>query len=733
MVLGIRYAYPPANSPLPAGRGAWWWGIGLGYRDEVHPRDRIAYRAEALKRAGLWREPAAGEAVVGDGRIDTRSNDYLGLAARAVSRETAFHADGRLGAGASRLVSGTWPEHLALESDIADWLGTEACLLFSSGYAANVGALSSLVGPGETVISDALNHASIIDGCRLSRAQTVVVPHANTSAVERALADTHGVRWVVVESYYSMDADTPNLRALRELCDRHDAALIVDEAHAIGVFGPRGRGLCAELGVAPDVLVGGLGKAIGGHGGFVATSQLYRDWLWNRARSMVFSTGTSPVLGALTRERLRAIQSADEERALLQSLNELLEKRLIAGGVQLPSGRRGPIFPIPFGTEAAVLRAAALTADAGVVCQPIRPPTVPPGGSRLRVSLRASMTTADVNHIGDALIGAWAATQHERTSPATNSGRAHVPPPSVNSLIRGAAGALGVPAIVPQSAPNLDASQARSMTALAPLADGPVGTWEHSPAAAGPGDTRAAPLSDPERRPSTDGDTREPRRCVVLGTGTGVGKTYVSRALVRLYAQRAVPVAGLKPVETGLAVPDSDLLSDSAVLERTSFHVKHPSPHPLYGFRDPVTPALAARREANPIELASIEAWIAETASLEPGSPPYLVVETAGGVFSPLSDTLTNLDLAHATGAGLWVLVASDRLGVLHDVASTLHAMRHHGRRPDYLVLSAPEVPDASTTTNAQELRRMTGMPPIIELPRNDIDALAPLLDPRVL
>ena len=157
--------------------------LGLGYTAGVHPRDRIAYRTEALKLAGLWREPAWGRG--GAEGIETRSNDYLGLGSGGVSRETGFHTRGLLGAGASRVVSGTWQSHEALEAALSEWLGAESTLLFTSGYAANVGALSALVGPGETVISDSLNHASIIDGCRLSRAKTVIIPHGVPEALER--------------------------------------------------------------------------------------------------------------------------------------------------------------------------------------------------------------------------------------------------------------------------------------------------------------------------------------------------------------------------------------------------------------------------------------------------------------------------------------------------------------------------------------------------------------------
>jgi dethiobiotin synthetase len=185
---------------------------------------------------------------------------------------------------------------------------------------------------------------------------------------------------------------------------------------------------------------------------------------------------------------------------------------------------------------------------------------------------------------------------------------------------------------------------------------------------------------------------------------------------------------GLKPVETG--IEEGAEPADAAALERRSFHVKHPRPHPLYAFRDPVTPALAARRERTTIDLQRIRRWVDDTIADESTSPLHTVIETAGGVFSPLADGVTNLDLANALGPATWLLVATDRLGVLHDVSSTLEAMRARGATADQLILSAPAVPDASTGTNADELRRIPGMPPILELARNAASSLSALLDP---
>jgi len=222
-----------------------------------------------LRSGQLLREPddgAARRAVVEDARaagltpIDASSNDYLGLASDSVSRETPAHA----GAAASRLIHGTTPEHVELESELAQWVGAESALLFSSTYAANLGLISALGVAGTVVLSDASNHASLIDGSRLAKAEVRVIPHLNLEALEEQLHAHRTARavWVATESYFSMDGDGPDLEALRVLCDRHDACLIVDEAHALGVFGAGGGGRCAETGVRPDILVGALGSAL---------------------------------------------------------------------------------------------------------------------------------------------------------------------------------------------------------------------------------------------------------------------------------------------------------------------------------------------------------------------------------------------------------------------------------------------------------------------------------------
>ena len=333
------------------------------------------------------------------GGVSFCSNDYLGLAQSAATQASS-------GAGASRLIAGERYEHGRLEQRLSDWLGLEQALLFSSGYAANVGVIQALVQREDLVVSDALNHASIIDGLRMARPRVAVVPHLDVGAVETALAtSTAGRRWVITESYFSMDADSPDLGALRRVCDAHNAALIVDEAHALGVLGRQGLGLCADAGVVPDVLIGTLGKAFGAAGAFVGGCRPLVDWLWNRARSHVFSTGMSPVVAASAYANIeralgdpslreRAIRSA---RTFRQALRD----------AKLDVRGHGPIVPWIIGTEAEALRIAAKLREHGIHAVAIRPPTVPEGTSRIRFAFTARHTDEDVQHAIEAVLDSF--------------------------------------------------------------------------------------------------------------------------------------------------------------------------------------------------------------------------------------------------------------------------------------------------------------------------------------
>jgi 8-amino-7-oxononanoate synthase len=359
-----------------------------------------------LERRGLLRERPTPLDEIGASVLHLCSNDYLGYrsSGRLVPFAKAAAAEHAAGAGASRLVTGEHGAHRALERAIAEWLGTDESLVFTSGYAANIGSISALVGEGDLVISDRLNHASIIDGCRLARAHCMVVPHGDSEAVRAALRHAEARRrWVVTESYFSMEGDSPDLRALRAICDEHDAALVVDEAHGIGVFGPEGRGRAAEMGVRPDVLVGTLGKALGGQGAFAAGSRDLCRWLWNRARSFVFSTGLSPLLAAVDAAAVREARRDEEGRARLAQASGQLRAGLAAGGVEV-ANQEGPILPVLLGSEASALDWSRRLREQGVLVQAIRPPTVPAGTSRLRVTVRADLTSGEIERA----VGAFA-------------------------------------------------------------------------------------------------------------------------------------------------------------------------------------------------------------------------------------------------------------------------------------------------------------------------------------
>jgi 8-amino-7-oxononanoate synthase len=325
---------------------------------------------------------------VADVALSFCSNDYLGLAGRVA-------VDAPSGAGASRLVVGERAEHRELEADLAAWLRVQSVLTFTSGYAANLGTVSALAGPEDLIVSDVLNHASIIDGARLSRAEVAVVPHLDLAAVETALGRSRGRRaWVITESYFSMDGDTPDLPALRRICDAAGAALVVDEAHALGLFGPDGRGLCAEAGVVPDVMLGTFGKSFGAGGAFAAGCEALIAWLWNRARSFVFSTGLSPVVAAAARDGLaRAVSDASLRADVLARASEL-RSGLGNGGLDVRG--HGPIIPLILGDPARAVRLARVLRERGVHVQAIRPPSVPEGTARLRLTVTARHTAADV-------------------------------------------------------------------------------------------------------------------------------------------------------------------------------------------------------------------------------------------------------------------------------------------------------------------------------------------------
>jgi 8-amino-7-oxononanoate synthase len=317
------------------------------------------------------------------------SNDYLGLT-RHPAVVAAAHAaldEWGTGSGAARLVVGSRPVHDELEAELAAWKGAEAALLFSSGYAANVGVLSALAGPGVRVLSDELNHASIIDGCRLSRAEVCVYRHGDLDHVASLLGGVGGRAVVVTDAVFSMDGDEAPVSELAEMCGVRSALLVVDEAHA--VLGPR-----FDVDPSAAVLrVGTLSKTLGALGGFVAGPRSLVDLLVNKARSFVFSTALPPADAAAAQAALRVLRSAEGE-ALVARLRRNVER--------VAPGHPSPIVPIVLGDEQAALAASAALLEQGLLVPAIRPPTVPEGTSRLRVALSAAHTDAEI----DALVAA---------------------------------------------------------------------------------------------------------------------------------------------------------------------------------------------------------------------------------------------------------------------------------------------------------------------------------------
>ncbi len=340
--------------------------------------------------------------VDGRGAINFSSNNYLSLANSPLllaAARNVLETDG-FGAGASRLIVGSLRPHRRVEEALAAFHRTEAALVFNSGYHANVGLLSALAGPEDVIFSDALNHASIIDGTRLSRANTVVYRHRDTADLASKLHAHRGRRrFIVSDSIFSMDGDLAPLVDLRRLSDQHQTALILDEAHATGVVGPQGCGLAAQLDIVADVAMGTLSKALGGFGGYVAGSRALVDVLTNRARSFVFTTALpTPVLAAAeVAIAFVASEHGDELRAKLAQNIERFAQGLRALALLAPGAGTTPIFPIHVGSDAAVMDLSERLLAAGIFAQGIRPPTVPAGTARLRFALMATHTPAQLD------------------------------------------------------------------------------------------------------------------------------------------------------------------------------------------------------------------------------------------------------------------------------------------------------------------------------------------------
>ena len=379
----------------------------------------LAARLDELERAGLCRtlpamQRCAGAEVVFQGHpsVDFSSNDYLGLARDPRVAQAAISAVSvaGTGAGAARLISGNHPFHEALESALACLKRTEAALLFTSGWLANVGTIPALVGRGDAVYADALNHASLIDGCRLSRAEVRVFPHKDMVALGALLSDDCGRfqrRLIVVDGVFSMDGDLFPLDELVRLARQHDAWTYVDDAHGTGVLGSEGGGVAEHFGVQHevDVLMGTLGKAFGTAGAFVAGSRTLIEYLRNRARSFIFTTAGPPALAAATLAALQIAVAEPWRRARVRAHTRRLADMLTGLGCPGRGGTDVPVVPIILGDAAEATRIADALLHFGFLVGAIRPPTVPPGTARLRITLSAIHTTEQVDALAEALAG----------------------------------------------------------------------------------------------------------------------------------------------------------------------------------------------------------------------------------------------------------------------------------------------------------------------------------------
>ena len=388
-----------ASTGSPAASG--WLGE---LRDELAALDR-----RSLRRAILTPRDGQGATLSIDGRelLNLTSNNYLGLAGDGRVVEGAVEAARAYGASvsASRLLCGSTPLHEELEGRLAALKGREAALLYSSGYLANLGALTALARPGDAIFSDALNHASIIDGCRLSGAETHVYRHRDADHLAELLRATPARRRLIVsETVFSMDGDVAPLPALAELARAHDAVLVLDEAHATGVLGPNGEGALARSGVNAEadgdgvVVVGTLSKALASAGGFVAASATVIDYLVNRSRPFIFNTALPPASVGAALAALDVVAAEPERRARLEALAARLREGLVAAG-HPPSGSETAIVPLLLGPADAALAVERQLREAGILARAIRPPTVPEGTARIRFNLIATHTEGDVDRV----------------------------------------------------------------------------------------------------------------------------------------------------------------------------------------------------------------------------------------------------------------------------------------------------------------------------------------------
>jgi 8-amino-7-oxononanoate synthase len=382
-------------------------------------REELARIESLQQKRGLKRLQMSNACrVVFEGQelVNFSSNDYLGLSqdgrVQKAAKEAIDSAD--VSSASSRLICGNLDLHEQLEGELADFKGRESALVFSSGYMTNIGLLSALAREGDLIYSDELNHASIIDGCRLSRAKTLVFRHKDLNHLESLLrqAAASSRKLIVSDSVFSMDGDLADVAGLVELARRHDALLMLDEAHATGVLGKRGRGAIehfTDLGKLKEgrdtveVEMGTLSKALGSFGGFVACDHRLRDFLINKSRSFIFSTALPPASAGAARASLNILRREGGIRERLWENTRVLKQKL--HGCGFPTGlSETPIVPICFGSEARALKVSTSLMKKGFFVPAIRPPTVPEGTSRLRLTVSALHSVAEIEELVQALV-----------------------------------------------------------------------------------------------------------------------------------------------------------------------------------------------------------------------------------------------------------------------------------------------------------------------------------------
>ena len=371
-------------------------------------------RLAELKELGLYRRMRMvsgpqGPRVVLDGKpvLLLCSNNYLGLADHPRVREAAAEAAMRwgAGAGASRLVSGNMTLHRRLEERLADFKRSGSALLFGSGYLANAGIIPALARRGEVVFSDALNHASIVDGCRLAGAETFVYDHADVDHLEWGVRQAEGRgALIVTDGVFSMDGDVAPLADIVDVAREHDLRVMVDDAHGTGAIGPDGRGSVAEAGLEGeiDIVVGTLGKALGSYGAYACCSPTMSRFLINSARSLIFSTGLPPTAVAAAMAALELLAEQPRRVEKLQANADALRDELAREGFEV-AGSTTQIIPLIVGDASLAVRVAENALEQGVFAQAIRPPTVPAGTSRLRLAVMASHTRAELREAAQVL------------------------------------------------------------------------------------------------------------------------------------------------------------------------------------------------------------------------------------------------------------------------------------------------------------------------------------------